>query len=408
MTKAQVAILCGGLGTRLGAATATTPKPLLDVGGLPFLDHLLFEVARFGFRDIVLLAHFQHEAVERFACDSVAAARFGLNLSVCVEPAAAGTGGALHHARDLLAERFVLMNGDTWLEINYHALLALLDTLGIVAALGLRAVETGDRYDTVDLSEGRITRFGRDTSCGPGLINGGVTACSRAVLDRVPERGSLEALVWPQLAGEGRLAGMVTPGHFLDIGVPEALARAHSEIPARHRRGAVFLDRDGVLNVDHGHVGSVDRFEWIEGAREAVRMANEAGLYVFVVTNQAGVAKGNYGEAEVKALHAHMQAELGAAGAHIDAFRYSPYHGDGIVAEFARDSDCRKPGPGMLLDLMRDWPIDPARSVLIGDKDSDLAAAAAAGIAGVKFTGESLATLMNRTLASIGSNMEAR
>jgi D,D-heptose 1,7-bisphosphate phosphatase len=408
VSGAQVAILCGGLGTRLGAATATTPKPLIEVGGQPFLDYLLFEVARFGFRDILLLAHFQHEAVERFARDSAAAARFGLNLTVSVEPAAAGTGGALNYARDLLAERFVLMNGDTWLEINYHGLLALLDTTAAVAALGLRAVEAGGRYDTVDLDAGRITRFERDTAGGPGLINGGVAACSRALLDRVPKQGSLEALVWPQLAREGKLAGMITPGHFLDIGVPEALARAQSEIPARHRRGAVFLDRDGVLNVDHGHVGSIDRFEWIDGAREAVRMANEAGLYVFVVTNQAGVAKGYYGEGEVRALHAHMQAELARAGAHIDAFRYSPYHAEGIVAEFARDSDCRKPGPGMLLDLMRDWPVDPARSVLIGDKDSDLAAAAAASIAGVKFTGGSLAALMDRTLASLGSNREGR
>lgn len=394
VSKAQVAILCGGLGTRLGAATATTPKPLLPVGDLPFLDHLLLEVARFGFRDVVLLAHFRHEAVEAFARDSVAAARFGLNLSVCVEPAAAGTGGALHHARELLAERFVLMNGDTWLEVNYLALLAMLDA-GTDAALALREVAGADRYDTVDLIDGRITRFDRTV---PGPINGGVAACTRAVLDRAPASGSLEALVWPALAAEGRLAGLVTPGHFLDIGVPEALATAQREIPAHHRRGGVFFDRDGVLNVDHGHVGSVDRFEWIEGAREAVRLANDAGRYVFVVTNQAGVAKGYYSEAEVQALHAHIQAELAAVGAHVDAFRYSPYHVDGVVPGYARNSDCRKPAPGMILDLMRDWPVDPARSLLIGDKDSDLAAAAAAGIRGVKFTGGSLAAALRPLL----------
>ena len=414
VSKAQVAILCGGLGTRLGAATATTPKPLLPVGDLPFLDHLLLEVARFGFRDVVLLAHFRHEAVEAFARDSVAAARFGLNLSVCVEPAAAGTGGALHHARELLAERFVLMNGDTWLEVNYLALLAMLDA-GTDAALALREVAGADRYDTVDLIDGRITRFGRSAP-GPidapslinalSLINGGVAACTRAVLERVPVQGSLEALVWPALAAEGRLAGLVTPGHFLDIGVPEALAAAQREIPARHRRGAVFFDRDGVLNVDHGHVGSVDRFEWIEGAREAVRLANEAGRYVFVVTNQAGVAKGFYSEAEVQALHAHMQADLAAVGAHVDAFRYSPYHVDGVVPGYARDSDCRKPGPGMILDLMRDWPVDPARSLLIGDKDSDLAAAAAAGIRGVKFAGGSLAAALRPLLRADDSSPE--
>ena len=132
-----------------------------------------------------------------------------------------------------------------------------------------------------------------------------------------------------------------------------------------------------------------------------VRLVNERGLYAFVVTNQAGVAKGYYTEAEVHALHAHIQAELNASGAHIDAFRYCPYHIDGTVAAYARDSDWRKPAPGMLLDLMREWPVDPARSLLIGDNDSDLVAARAAGIAGKKYTSGGLRTFVASALDEI-------
>lgn len=397
-----VAILCGGLGTRLGALTDATPKPLLPVGGMPFLDHLLLEIGRFGFRRIVLLAHFQPEAMQAFARQSVAAARFGLDISVSVEPEAAGTGGALHHARAQLSDPFLLLNGDTWLEINYHALLARLDESGAVAALGLRAVADPDRYNTAELADGMISRFARARAAeGLGLINGGVAACGGALLERLPAKGSIEDLVWPALAAEGRLAGVATAGYFLDIGVLEAFALAQTAIPAQHTRGAVFFDRDGVLNLNHGHVGSIDRFEWVEGAREAVRLVNERGLYAFVVTNQAGVAKGYYGEAEVHALHAHIQAELNASGAHIDAFRYCPYHIDGTVAAYARDSDWRKPAPGMLLDLMREWPVDPARSLLIGDNDSDLAAARAAGIAGKKYTSGSLCAFVASALDEI-------
>jgi len=119
---------------------------------------------------------------------------------------------------------------------------------------------------------------------------------------------------------------------------------------------------------------------------------------VFVVTNQAGIARGYYGEADVRTLHDHMQAHLNARGAHIDEFRYSPYHVDGVVAEFTRESDCRKPGPGMFLDLVRRWNVDPARSVCIGDKDSDVAAAEAAGIRGVKFAGGALDALVETLL----------
>jgi D-glycero-D-manno-heptose 1,7-bisphosphate phosphatase len=166
-------------------------------------------------------------------------------------------------------------------------------------------------------------------------------------------------------------------------------------------RGAVIFDRDGVLNEDVAYAHRPDQIRWIDGAMEAVRAVNDAGLYAFVATNQSGVARGYYEEADVVALHQWMNRELGKAGAHIDAFVFSPYHRDATVKAYRRDSDCRKPGPGMILQLLERFTVDPARTLMVGDKLSDLAAAHAAGVEGLLFTGGSLLETIRPALARL-------
>ena len=161
---------------------------------------------------------------------------------------------------------------------------------------------------------------------------------------------------------------------------------------------AIFFDRDGTLNVDVDYLHEPEKFIWTQGAIDAIRWANEHGYLVIVVTNQSGIARGYYDEAAVHRLHDWMNAELAAHGAHIDAFYYCPHHPEAPVPAYAKNCDCRKPAPGMLLRAIREHHIDPAASFLFGDGARDVAAAGRAGVKGVRYTGGSLCELIRTTI----------
>jgi D,D-heptose 1,7-bisphosphate phosphatase len=387
----QCAILVGGLGTRLGERTKTTPKPLLDVGGAPFLETLFAECRRRGFDEFLLLAGHRSEAVEAFLTEREIEKRFACRVVLSIEPAPLGTGGALVHARHLLREDFLLLNGDTWFDFNWLGLFADARRDGAEAAMALRRLARPDRYETIELERG-LVRAIRPRGDRPetALINGGVYYFTRRALGSAAAPCSLESDLLPILAARRALWGYPHDGFFIDIGAPESLAAAATLVPAQRRRPAVFLDRDGVLNVDRGHVHAAGQIEWIEGGKQAVRSLNDAGYCVFVVTNQAGVAKGLYDEEAVRALHAWMTEELAEEGASIDDWRYCPFHPEGTVSAYRRTHDWRKPSPGMILDLFAHWPIVREGSFLVGDKQTDIEAAKAAGVSGYLFEGGNL------------------
>ncbi|WP_165837141.1 D-glycero-alpha-D-manno-heptose-1,7-bisphosphate 7-phosphatase [Phenylobacterium hankyongense] len=167
-------------------------------------------------------------------------------------------------------------------------------------------------------------------------------------------------------------------------------------------RPALFLDRDGVLNEDQGYVHRWEDFRWIPGAREAVVAFNRAGWLVIVVTNQSGVGRGYYTEDDMHALHARMSEELAQAGGRIDAFYFAPQHPKAELDQYRHpDPPDRKPNPGMILRALADWPIDRERSILVGDKVSDIDAATRAGIRGVLFPGGDLKTFLENELPEV-------
>lgn len=412
---AQAVILCGGLGTRLGQLTASTPKPMLPVAGRPFLDHLIQEVARFGVQRILLLAgRFGDQVVAAY--DGVR--KFGVEIAVRIEPNPLGTAGALRFARDDLDQEFMLLNGDSWIDANLTRFMGVWAGMrkvhpGLAATMLLQRVDNVGRYGSVTVSNDIVVSFvekAETAEVTAGLINAGVYILDRAIVDRLPDGvvTSLENDVLPGLVASGDVAAYQAPpgSFFIDIGIPETFAAAERQLQEVRTRPALFIDRDGTLNVDDGYTHLPAKLVWMPEARDAILWANDNGYFVFVVTNQAGVARGYYDERAVLEFHRAMQRSLFEIGAHIDAIEWCPHHPQGVRDGFAKSCRRRKPEPGMLLDLMSAWPVDRQRSLMVGDTDSDLAAGIAAGVAVERYSGGPLLPLVREALSPLAHGQD--
>jgi len=240
-------VLAGGLGTRLRAAVSDVPKVLAPIDGRPFLDIVLAQLYREGFRRVVLLTGYLSEQIESFVARR--ASPPDLSVVISRETSPLGTGGALSLAREHLQGRFFLLNGDTFFDVDAHALRAVHLSAGAVATLGATRVPDGGRYGSLELDTGGLLRSFRekDVSAGPALINAGVYLLEPSVVAALPAgvKTSLEADVLPRLIRDGaRVAVAPQEADFFDIGTPEsyaafaAFARARfASAPQRPARG---------------------------------------------------------------------------------------------------------------------------------------------------------------------------
>lgn len=170
------------------------------------------------------------------------------------------------------------------------------------------------------------------------------------------------------------------------------------DMKAPARRGAVFLDRDQTLTIDHGYTHLVEDFAWMPGAPDALGLFHAHGIACFIVTNQGGIGRGFYTVAQMQQFNDHLVAQADMAGGRITDIAHCPHHPEAPATAMRTPCNCRKPEPGMLLDLARKWNVDLAASVMIGDRDSDVDAGRAAGCGAYLFDGTDLASLAQQVI----------
>lgn len=367
----EVAILAGGLGTRLRSVVSEVPKCMAPVAGQPFLWYLLEQLRRYDVERVILSVGYLREVIQDWVAEH--AAEYPFEFRFAVEEQPLGTGGGIKLASSMAeGPELVVLNGDTFFDADLDLLLAARRGSGLPVALALKPMRDFDRYGTVlPGADGVIRAFREKQHCSEGLINGGVYAIDlrSGVFDGVPVKFSFEKEVLEPQCGRGRLYGLVQDGYFIDIGIPEDYARACSA-PWLLTSGydTLLLDRDGVINVlrPGDYVKTVDEFEWMPGVKDALREAAGKFRRIFIVTNQRGVGRGVMTREALDGIHSWMTAEIEATGGRIDGI---------YVCTAVSDEDpCRKPNRGMFDRLLQDHPeVNPSRTLMVGDSESDLA-----------------------------------
>jgi histidinol-phosphate phosphatase family protein len=369
----QAVILAGGRGTRLQPLTDDRPKAMIEFHGKPFLEYMIEMLRKNGFeRVLLLLGYLPDVIIEHFGDGS----RFGVSIEYDVLTADDLTAYRVEHAKDRIDDTFLLCYCDNYWPMLMDEMWETYLASGKPAQITVYAND--DEYTSHSViveADGSVSVFDRSRTT-PGLAG---VEISYAILDKhtvlslLPTHQELfEVAVYEPLARRGELGAFWTWHRYYSVG-------GHRRLPLTEAffagRPAVIIDRDGVLNErpPRGeYVVAPEGFRWLPGSLEAIRLLSEANYQILVVSNQAGVARGALTMDDLSTIHDTMQADIEAAGGHIDAIYVCPHHWD----EGCR---CRKPAPGMLVDAQRDFHLDLTRTHFFGDDERDGEAADAAG-----------------------------
>ncbi len=405
----QVVVLMGGLGSRLKEQTVSCPKPLVPIHGTPFFEYELNLLLQSGFKKFVFLVGYRANMIEEYFGDG---SRYGKDISIRYSydgEKLLGTGGAVIRALPFLEEDFMLVYADSFMDVDYFQIMYRYFAgrqTGIKALMTV--MENADRFDksNVVFKDGEIKVYDKKNIVSEmTCIDYGIEIFSREVFAAFEKSFGEEAVdlsdIQRELVEKKKCTACEVTHRFYEIGTPESLAEFTEYAQKRFREphGVCFLDRDGVINEiafneDTEQLDSplsVSQFQFLPGAVEGLKRLYESGMELFIVTNQPAAAKGKTALSELYDINTFMVKELRKEGIEIAEVSVCPHHpagSDRAKERFLiRACNCRKPGAGLILNIMKKHRIDPACSYMIGDSYTDMLAGRAAGVK-LAFTGD--------------------
>ncbi len=395
----QAVILAGGKGTRLSERLGGLPKPLIDVCGVPLLERQILLAKKHDFSNILILVNHAAEKIIEFCASRD---NWGLAVQCIDDGEPRGTAGATLAAYEHLHDEFLVMYGDTMLQVDltrfheYHR-----QSPTAAATLFLHPNDHPQDSDLVELSdEGRITQFHPyphdESRYYPNLVNAALYWIRKASLHpwrNDPRHLDFAKHFFPEMLSNGiQLRGYNSPEYIKDIGTPKRLDKVCAAFQSGRITGAsldvpqavVLLDRDGTINEEVNHLKHPDQLRLLPGVEDAIRRLNESSYRCCVVTNQPVVARGECSFETLREIHNKLETLLGRSGAYLDRIYFCPHHPDkgfpGERSELKVDCNCRKPNTGMIDLASKDFNMARNRSWLIGDSTADIETARRAGV----------------------------
>jgi histidinol-phosphate phosphatase family protein len=400
----QLVILAGGRGTRLKDFLGDLPKPMIAIGPKPLLEHQVDLARQYGFGSLLFFVHHRADLIEQHFGDG---SKWGVNIRYVVEKEPLGTAGAVLAGFGQLADRFLVMYGDTMVNVDLQRIWNAHEESRADATLMLHPNDHPFDSDLVEVdSESFVIAFHNrphpDCLWRQNLVNAGLYVLEKRALaafraspeaHRSPSILDFGKDLFPAMLGRGaKLFGYNSPEYIKDIGTPHRYEKVCAEFSSgvvvssslATPQRAVFLDRDGTLVAEKDCLRTADQLELLPGVAEAIQLLNHHGWRTVVVTNQPVIAKGWCTEAELKNIHNKLETLLGRERAFLDRIYFCPHHPEkgfaGERPELKIECDCRKPKPGLIQRAVADLNVDLKRSWLIGDTTTDLQTAKNAGL----------------------------
>ena len=376
--KNKLIILAGGKGTRIKKYNKFLPKPLIKFNNIALLSHLIRQLSIFRFKEIIILASYKSNQIIKKYDKKI----FNFNkIKVLIEKKPLGTWGSINLHKKKINNDFFLINGDSYLNninFSFHKLKDLKNNI-----INMMLTNNHQYYENKKLNNLYINKEKKIIiKKKSNYINSGIYFISKKIFNNtnLKNYSSLENDIIPFFINKKKVNGIINTNKLIDIGTPKSLRKAKIEIPFLLRRPAVFLDRDGVINYDYGYVHKIENFKFKKGVLKTLQYLTKLNYYIFIVTNQAGIAKGIFTEKDFLKLHLNLKSFFLKKKIFIHDVKYCPFHKDAKIKEYKKNTNFRKPGNLMIKEIFKDWIINKKKSFMIGDKSTDEIAAKKSGL----------------------------